>query len=274
MRSLTKVPNKTLELLLWERNNHGSVLSQENRKTFLDVFKPDVVLHLAWQSTSDLYYELDPAHEEWATATSDFASECVHRNIWFIAAGSAIDEQYDSSVSHLESSDYLKSKRRLRRHFKSLMQYTSRLTWLQIQYVFSMSELRPRVLRAVMTSKDPNSFSPDSPDSMHDFIHIDDVATAISRVVLSSATGEISVGTGCLIKTKDFVEIVKYHAGFRQTRPDVNLRRTDVFGSILRDLNWLPVESLKFLGQVIEEQRFRSASQETQLEVSVQKQLD
>ena len=253
MRSLSKVPNKTLELLLWERNNHGSVLSQENRNTFLDVFKPDVVLHLAWQSTSDPHYDSNPAHEEWATATLDFASECDRRNIWFIAAGSAIEEQYGSSVSHLNSSDYLKSKQRLRKHFKALVQSTSKLTWLQIQYVFSMSELRPRVLRAVMTSKDPRNFYPDSPDSMHDFIHIDDVAAAISTVLLSSTTGDIPVGTGCLISTKNFVEIVKFHAGFRQTRPEVNLQRTDAYGNIPHLFNWSPVESFKFLGQVIDE---------------------
>jgi len=237
-----------IEILLWDQVAHGSLLSQESRDAYLEANKPDTVLHLAWQSTIDLHYESSPTHHDWANATLDFAAECIHRNIWFICAGSAIDERRDGSTTHLDLSNYVESKRHLKERFTAMAKSKSKMTWLQIQYVFSMSELRPRLLRAVMTSKDPRTFHPDNPDSFHDFIHVDDVATAISTVISNSITGEIAVGTGFTISTKDFVEIVKFHGGFQQTRPKITRKRTAVHRNILLSLNWSPLISLEFLG--------------------------
>jgi nucleoside-diphosphate-sugar epimerase len=248
VKCLSGESDLAFELLPWQRNSNGSVLSRKDRESFLDLSKPNVVLHLAWQSTIDRHYESSPTHHDWANATLDFAAECIHRNIWFICAGSAIDERRDGSTTHLNLSNYLESKRHLKERFTAMAKSKSKMTWLQIQYVFSMSELRPRLLRAVMTSNDPRTFHPDNPDSFHDFIHVDDVATAISTVISNSITGEIAVGTGFTISTKDFVEIVKFQSGFQQTRPKITRKRTAAHRNILLSLNWSPLISLEFLG--------------------------
>ena len=235
------------EVLLWDQVVHGSLLSQKSRDTYLDEHQPDSVLHLAWQSTRSPNYEENPAHHDWSSATIDFATECSKRGIWFLCAGSAIDERRSSS-NHLASSSYLKSKQLLRDHFEAALQSQTKLTWLQIQYVFAISALRPRLLRAIVECHSPRDFQPDNPESLHDFIHADDVASAITSVVSQRITGRVPIGTGLLISVADFVEAVKFQCGYRETRPTVTLTKSITTGNVLRLRNWSPIASYRFLG--------------------------
>jgi nucleoside-diphosphate-sugar epimerase len=241
-----------IEILLWDQVAHGSLLSQESRDAYLEANKPDTVLHLAWQSTSSPQYEANPAHYDWSSATLDFAIECSKRGIWFLCAGSAIDERQNSS-SHLDSSSYLKSKQLLRDRFQVTRPSQNAMTWLQIQYVFSVSALRPRLLRAVIENHSPSDFQPNNPGSLHDFIHIDDVASAIISVLSTKLTGNIQIGTGLLISTADFVEAVKFQCGYRKTKPFMNPIRSNASINRLRTLNWLPIASCQFLGVELSE---------------------
>jgi nucleoside-diphosphate-sugar epimerase len=243
---------ETTEILLWEQKVHGSLLFHESRNAYLDKFKPDAVLHLAWQSTSSPKYETNPAHYVWSQETLNFATECSNRSIWFLCAGSAIDEHQGLS-SHLDSSSYLESKRLLRERFRPLIQSQSRMTWLQIQYVFSVSALRPRLLRAVIESQSPRDFQPNNPESFHDFIHIDDVASAITSVLSGKLTGNIQIGTGLLISTADFVEALKFQCGHRETKPIVSPVKSNASISRLQTWNWLPTASCHFLGVEVSE---------------------
>jgi len=234
-------------VLLWDQVTHGSLLSQKSRDTYLDEHQPDTVLHLAWQSTRSPNYEMNPAHHDWSSATIDFATECSKRGIWFLCAGSAIDERRSSS-NHLASSNYLKSKQLLRDYFEAELQSQTKLTWLQIQYVFAISALRPRLLRAIVECHSPRDFQPDNPESLHDFIHADDVASAITSVVSQRITGRVSIGTGLLISVADFVEAVKFQCGYRETRPIVTLIKSVTTGNVLQLRNWSPIASYRFLG--------------------------
>jgi nucleoside-diphosphate-sugar epimerase len=241
-----------VEILLWDQVAHGSLLSPQSREAYLKTNQPDAVLHLAWQSTSSPKYETNPAHYDWLSATLDFATECSKRGIWFLCAGSAIDERQSSS-SHLDSSSYLESKQLLRDHFSTTMQSQNRITWLQIQYVFSVPALRPRLLRAVIESQSPRDFQPTSPESFHDFIHIDDVASAITSVLSRRITGRVPIGTGLLISTADFVEAVKFQCGYRETKPIMSPVKSDNAIHHLHTLKWSPVASCRFLGLEVSE---------------------
>lgn len=195
---------------------------------------------------------MNPAHHDWSSATIDLATECSERGIWFLCAGSAIDERQSLS-SHLDSSSYLESKQLLRDHFKLEMQSQNRMTWLQIQYVFSVSALRPRLLRAVIESQSPHDFQPNNPESFHDFIHIDDVASAITSVISGKSTGNIHIGTGLLISTADFVEAVKFQCGYRERQPVMRPIKSDEAINRLQVSNWSPIATCQFLGIEVSE---------------------
>lgn len=252
IRRLSPNNRDNVEILLWQQTLHGSLLSPDSRHLFLDQFKPDTVLHLAWQSTSSPDYEVDVGHYDWSQATLEFAAECSLRGIWFICAGSAIDER-NGSTSHLDSSSYLESKRLLKTRFQRLIHSQSRVTWLRIQYVFSISALRPRLLRGVLESPSPRDFRPTNPESLHDFIHIDDVVTAILCILGSGVTGEITIGTGILISTADFVEAAKYQCGYLKEKPKLSVVTAIATSTHLQRLNWSPSASYRFLGIEVSE---------------------
>jgi len=247
VESLSSRLTQTITALHWRQAAHGSLLSRECRQTLLDEFKPDTVLHLAWQSTSSPMYETHPEHYDWSRATLEFLTECSKRSIWFLCAGSAIDDR-QGSISHLDSSSYLESKRLLKDRFSTIMQSQNSTTWLQIQYAFSVAAMRPRLLRAVIESQSPHDFRPDNPDALHDFIHIDDVANAITSVLSRGITSEISIGTGFMISTADFVEAVKFQCGYRKTKPSMNVLQSASTINRLTALGWSPTASCQFLG--------------------------
>ena len=246
VEALSSLFGGALVLMPWKQVMHGSLLSHESRITILNKFKPDSVLHLAWQSTNSPMYETNSAHYEWAKATLEFAAECSNRDIWFLCAGSAIDNDR-GLLSHLDSSSYLESKRLLRERF-SIMQSQSRMSWLQIQYVFSVKAMRPRLLRAVVESDIPGNFQPNNPESLHDFIHLDDVASAISCILANSIMGTTTIGTGFLISTSDFVEVIKFRCGHTKERRPIRAVNSHTADNRLRSFNWSPTVSSEFLG--------------------------
>lgn len=252
VESLSSTLTETLTALHWRQAAHGSLLSRECRQTLLDDFKPDTVLHLAWQSTSSPMYETHPAHYDWARATLEFVTECSNRSIWFLCAGSAIDDRHGSK-SHLDSSSYLESKRLLKDRFLTVMQSQNSTTWLQIQYAFSVAAMRPRLLRAVIESQSPHDFQPDNPDALHDFIHIDDVANAITGVLVGRIIGEVPIGTGFMISTSDFVEAVKFQCGYRGTKPGISVLKSVSTTNHLTALTWSPTASCEFFGLSLSE---------------------
>jgi nucleoside-diphosphate-sugar epimerase len=234
--------------MCWRQSEHGSLLSKSGRSITLDRLRPDVVLHLAWLPTGLPGYEHDPAHHEWATASADFASECNARRIRFLCAGSGVDSMSEEFTTHLDHSDYLASKRMLRDVFQAVAPASGMNTWLGIQYVFSVEKLRPRVLRALLQSSDPKGFRADNPHARHDFVHLDDVSSAISCLLTQPITGEVRIGSGFSISTQDFVEVVKFNSGFRVTRPDLNVMPSNAADSRIVRFGWFPIKTYEFFG--------------------------
>jgi len=242
------------ELHCWNRRIHGSLLSDERRSNLLNQIQPEAVLHLAWHPTGATQYEMVQAHHDWAQASIRFASECRSRDIWFLCAGSGIDASLDGATSHLDNSAYLKAKRQLRKSFFELSNSYSDITWLGLQYVFCLRNLRPRIVRDLLQSSSPADFQPNRPSVRHDFIHIDDVASAISCVLTNSVNGDVPIGSGLSITTQDFAETVKFQVGYRKNRPLVKGQFPSDSHKQLNKLGWIPNSTYRFLGLEIEEQ--------------------
>ena len=230
----------------WQTKVHGSFIDRANRLKLLDQSRPQIVLHLAWHSTDSPNYESDPIHLRWAEESINFAHECLRRDVWFLCTGSAADRSQPIN-HHLRNSNYSESKIRLRQEFLNLPA-PAKLTWLQPQYVFSMVALRPRLLRAVIQSSNPDVFIPSNPDSLHDFIHIDDTATAICTVLRHSIISDVHIGSGRQISTLDFAETVKFQSGFRDTLPRITEHQSLETAKPLSSLGWLPIATNKFFG--------------------------
>lgn len=233
------------EVTIWYQQLFGSFLNPQNQVNVLDAYQPEMVLHLAWHPTSYESYEVQLAHRDWFIATSRFADECLRRGVRLICAGSAADGD-TSRFSHIGESNYAKYKRCLREKVLGEEHHGWHPTWLGIQYAFSMVEERPRVLRSLMQSDDKAAFTPAFPNHQHDFIEVNDVTEAICLVLHREISGDITIGSGVLVSTLEFVSAAKFHLGIAPNLPIIVPEKSGVPPTQLLKIGWSPKQTNLF----------------------------
>lgn len=181
----------------------GSLLNQSDRRAVLDALRPTAVLHLAWSGTQSDNYEQAAENREWATSSISFARECLDSGAWFLAAGSAADTAGDPSFQ----SPYSAAKRQFRAEAQAL-QTVGRFTWLRPQYVVSIEDRRPRVVRAYLDRPSGAVLELADPDVELDFIHVGDVASAIAATIENGLTGTVDLGSGSLHSVSELLAAV------------------------------------------------------------------
>lgn len=235
------------EVTIWRQPSFGSFLELRNQVKVLDFCRPETVIHLAWHPTSYESYEVQREHRDWFFATSNFTDECLRRGIRLICAGSAADSDASDS-SHIRESEYAKYKRYLREKVLGEEHHGWRPTWLRIQYAFSIVERRPRILRLLVQSDDQAAFNPAFPNHLHDFIEVGDVSEAICLVLYREIAGDVTIGSGVLVSTLDFVSAVKFHLGMITEPPTIVPQTSGALPIQLLENDWSPRETNRFLG--------------------------
>lgn len=185
----------------WDRQVHGSFLSSRNRRVVLERFYPTTVVHLAWAPTGMSNYQHASSNTEWCSATQEFIQECMEHGTWVIATGSAVDGQRSSSTS----TPYSEAKRKLRAYAESCIRSGVRITWVRPQYVVSLADSRPSVVRASLLAKGGSPFAPRNPDEALDFIEVRDVATAFRTILYENLMGQVYVGSGRLHTVRELL---------------------------------------------------------------------
>lgn len=169
-------------VLTWDQRELGSFLDHRSRSAFLRA-RLDLVIHCAWVPTSRNHYRHDPTNYQWLEATLAFASECSKSGIHLTLLGSGLD-------AGQESSPYSRAKSELRNVIK--LDFPS-FTFVRPQYVFSVMDLRPRLLRDLLLG-DLTVIK--NPQARHDFIDVADVAHGIVLAAEGMVPGESYLGSG------------------------------------------------------------------------------
>lgn len=237
----------TFEVNAWKTQRDGSLLLEHNRRVGIDRYRPNIVLHLAWHRTNSREYDKSSQHMHWAEETLKFALECLRANIWFICAGSALDN-VSNSVSFAQTTQYSNSKSQLREWILGLNSPRSAITWLQIQYVFSIQAQRPRLLHSLMNAENLRTFCPNFPDHSNDFIEISDVASAVRTVLLNGMTNIVTVGSGWAVSNRNFIEAAQYALGATEIRPKIRQATSSGFPLLLYTKGWRPDATNNFFG--------------------------
>jgi len=233
------------ELIAWTHERDGSLLSRDSQLRALDAHCPKILMHFAWHPTKHPRYELDLEHFAWGSSTLTLAKECLTRGIWFICAGSAADSD---GGSHLGGSAYATSKKYLRLQLSEYLMSQPRMSWLQIQYVFSIRSRRPRLLDTFLSVPDKQGFTPASPDHRHDFIAVADVVEGVSTVLRHDLKGIVVIGSGRMFTTHDFINALRFRLGLIQMRPVCNATKSDHLPNALLQNGWLPTNTNEFFG--------------------------
>lgn len=194
---------------------------------------PDAVVHLAWSAGGTIGYRDTAENRSWYRISLRLAERCQEWGIRFYGTGSVIDDQ----SAHEE---YTAAKAGLRSALEPEIT-THRIGWLRPFYVFDPESGRPALLRqAAEAARRGDPVALNSPEALHDFVHVADVAEAIVTAVEGGLLGTIEIGSGRTHRVADLVERAGYAwtPGPASDRPAHADRAADIRG--LRALGWEP----------------------------------
>lgn len=217
------------------------LLRSGDASILLDHFAPTDVLHLAWPASSTPNYRQHASQRLWSSATAEFISEALRRDVQVHAVGSVAE------VSPLDQTPYGLARSTLWRRLRGSVEVGD-LSWLRIFYVFDPDSGHPELLRALKDSREPHADRVvlNQPSRVHDFIHIADVCSAIRMALIADSGGLYEVGSGQLrsvasvaVASGGNFEVSSNVGGQISTDPPADTRR-------LGDAGWTPRHTLDF----------------------------
>ena len=172
--------------------------------------RPEICFHLAWYAVPGKYLTSEE-NLEMLVASIHFASLMAKLGCKrFIGAGTCLE--YDTSLGYLVESSpiapgslYAASKLALRYVLEQLSAPTTMtFAWPRLFYMYGPFESPLRLVPYIISSlfsKKPAEISGNK--QVRDYLHIEDVATALLAVAKSSVDGPVNVGSGEPVTVKD-----------------------------------------------------------------------
>lgn len=170
----------------------------------IERFAPEACLHAAWIATPGVYLE-SPENHDWVRWSLAFAQRlttlgCRH----FTALGTCIEYQItgqplrEDATPLAPASTYARCKDELHRELRAMVAGTGiSLAWARIFYPYGEGEHPARLVSSLISRfRRGETVTLNSPASVKDYIHVQDVADALLRVVECGFAGPVNIGTG------------------------------------------------------------------------------
>lgn len=221
---------------------------------------PEVIVHLAWEGIPVLSSEMCAKNVR--EQFQFFDRLCELPSVRHVVATGSCREYGDAHGPCLESAPILptdafgRAKDEIRTRLETLCTNLGiDITWLRVFYAYGpgqrVGSLVPALIRSLACGK-PLRLG--SPKAVHDFVHVEDVATAIlCAAERQGVSGIFNVGTGRPTAVSDVAEIVKAvwaGSGFAQNLsanpPDAS-QHTGMWADprhTSRSLEWSPTVDL------------------------------
>lgn len=177
---------------------------------------PEIAIHLAWYAAPGAYWT-SPANLDCVTMSLGLAralAECGCRKL--IAVGSCAEYDWRYGLLSEESTPlvprtlYGACKNALRQMLETFCDEASmQFAWTRIFYLYGPGEKKERLVPTVICSLlDGEKARCSRGEQVRDFLHVEDVAAAISAVATSEFTGVVNVGSGQRTKVRTIVETI------------------------------------------------------------------
>ena len=177
---------------------------------------PEVIVHLAWEGIPVLSSEMCAKNVR--EQVQFFDRLCELPSVRHVVAIGSCREYGDAhgpcleSVSTLPTDAFGRAKDEIRRRLETLcVNLGIDVTWLRVFYAYGpgqrVGSLVPALIRSLACGE-PLHLG--SPRAVHDFVHVEDVATAVlCAAELQGVSGIFNVGTGRPTAVSEIAEIVK-----------------------------------------------------------------
>jgi nucleoside-diphosphate-sugar epimerase len=198
------------------------LLDKSSWNTLLNDVNPDIVICTAWE-TEHQHYWLKDSNFQYMYATLDLVSECFKNNIdHFVGFGSCSEYglspgKCDSESTPLNPQDvYSESKVLTGIRVKEIAnKFGKKANWLRLFQPYGPNENPLRLIPSLINaSRTNNPFKIHNPEDQLDFIHTQDVASAVQEVLLKNYPYSVNIGTGIPKTIKEVATTVYSLRGF------------------------------------------------------------
>ena len=222
--------------------------------TELKTFQPEVCVHSAWISTPGEYLEspLNERHVRWGEALVKAMAQIGVR--YFLGVGTCL-EYAPSSAPLLEDvsptadvTAYARAKNLFREQlFAAAPQGNFAAAWGRIFYPYGPGEPPAKLCTSLIQKfRRGEQLVLKTPTSTKDYIHIDDLASAMLTTVERQFTGMINWGTSTGTSIRTIADSIAAQLGCPELVAEVKPRQIDPLGYVVADtrrlngLGWKP----------------------------------
>jgi nucleoside-diphosphate-sugar epimerase len=172
-------------------------------------FKPDVVIHLAWEGIPNVGVEISGKNLVESLQFFELVGSLKVPKL--VSIGSAW--QYESPEELLRSGhgSFVAAKNTLKVFGEAITgSYGGTFVWMIPFFVYGAGKKAVSLVPSLITQAiDGNTPTPRNPDAWHDFIYINDLAHAVALLATKKVpSGSYDVGTGKLTRTGDIARIL------------------------------------------------------------------
>lgn len=170
----------------------------------IECFRPDACVHAAWIATPGVYLD-SPENASWVDWSRTLLEGLAERGVTrIVGLGTCIEYEISGSPLNEELtplspvSVYARSKHRLHTELRPVLESQGvNFAWARVFYPYGEGEHRDRLVSSLirrLRAGEPVSLR--TPGSVKDYLHVEDVARAVSTLLDRSHNGPINLGTG------------------------------------------------------------------------------
>ena len=242
------------------QNIFVDLFNEDSIKSALSKAKPNLVLSTAWETTHGRFWT-SPLNLIYRDATLRFAELCFQSGIeTFVGLGTM--SEYGTSPGYCKANSsplivsdlYSKTKIETGTQLEKIgAKYGSRTHWARIFQAFGPNEKPQRFIPGLVTTlRNHEEFRIRTPNFEMDWIHSEDIASALVFMVTNKLNHFVDVGTGVGTSVKELSELICHELKLDSSLLDFSYqipghekkavvdRRTQ-----LLSLGWKPTESLR-----------------------------
>jgi nucleoside-diphosphate-sugar epimerase len=227
--------------------------------SLLKRLRPTDLLHLAWYARPEDYWT-SRENFQWVAGSMDLVQRFVGsggRRIVIAGTCAEYDWRYGFCSETLTplapTSTYGIAKDSTRRMVEAYLQDTDvNLAWARIFFVYGPGEHPSRFIPSLSRSLLEGSPATCEQGSLfRDFLHVTDVASALSKILASDVSGAINIGSGVPVRLADIASRLAHVVGATERlkiasddRPDsIPLLVADV-SRLRSEVGWWPMRTL------------------------------
>jgi nucleoside-diphosphate-sugar epimerase len=197
----------------------GDLLYFEQIKPYLLEFRPNLFLHLAWYTEHGVYWNSLKNLEMVNVTLSLIRFLARLEETRFIGPGTCVEYDVRSaSATHLNESEfpvkpqsaYAASKLAVAQILEQVSQHSPlQAAWLRVFYLYGpMEDPRRLVPLAINHFIDSKILNATQGTKRRDYLHVEDVASAILSAAFGNKCGVINIGSGQAVSIRQLLETI------------------------------------------------------------------